>query len=209
MKSKTAGRFLTATIMLLALSSLDPSRGTTQTTPDTTALVATFAGGCFWCMEPPFDALDGVLSTTAGYTGGSNEYPAYKEVSEGKTGHAEALQVRYDPRKITYVVLLDVFWRNIDPTTANRQFCDWGSQYRSAIFYHNDEQKRLAEESKTELEKSKRFDKPIATEIVRAPTFYPAEAYHQDYYKKNPDNYTSYRKGCGRDARLNELWGKK
>ena len=167
---------------------------------------ATFAGGCFWCMEGPFDKLDGVLSTTSGYTGGSKKNPTYEEVSSGATGHAEAVQIIYDAKKVTYAKLLEVFWHNIDPLTPNAQFCDHGSQYRSAIFYHDETQKRLAEESKKAL--SSRFRAPIVTEIVPATVFYPAEDYHQDYYKKNPLRYKVYRYSCGRDQRLEELWGK-
>lgn len=168
---------------------------------------ATFAGGCFWCMEPPFDALDGVISTTVGYAGGQARNPTYAQVSSGRTGHAEAIQVAYDPQKITYEKLLDVFWHNIDPTTADGQFCDKGSQYRTAIFYHGEKQKRLAEESKKALEESKRFEGAVTTEIITASDFYPAEEYHQDYYRKNPVRYKYYRYSCGRDARLKELWG--
>ncbi|MFW5636101.1 MAG: peptide-methionine (S)-S-oxide reductase MsrA, partial [Thermodesulfobacteriota bacterium] len=160
---------------------------------------ATFAGGCFWCMEPPFDKLDGVMSTTSGYTGGTEKDPSYKEVSAGATGHAEAVQILYDPEKISYETLLDVFWRNINPTTPNRQFVDVGAQYRSAIFYHDEEQRRLAEKSKAELAASGRFDQPLVTEIVPITEFYPAEAYHQDYYRKNPLRYKFYRYGSGRD----------
>jgi peptide-methionine (S)-S-oxide reductase len=166
---------------------------------------ATFAGGCFWCMEPPYDELDGVLSTISGYMGGKTKNPTYEEVSSGRTGHAEVVQITYDPKKIAYSKLLEVFWRNIDPLTSNAQFCDHGSQYRSGIFYHDEEQKRLAQESKTAL--SKRFKEPIVTEIVPAATFYPAEDYHQDYYVKNPLRYKIYRYGCGRDQRLKEVWG--
>jgi len=169
---------------------------------------ATFAGGCFWCMEKPFDVLPGVISTTSGYTGGQKKDPTYEEVSSGGTGHAESVQVVYDPKKISYEKLLDVFWHNIDPTVRNRQFCDSGTQYRSAIFFHDAEQKRLAEESLKALEKNKPFKEPIVTEITAASTFYPAEEYHQDYYKKNPVRYGYYRSGCGRDARLEQLWGK-
>jgi peptide-methionine (S)-S-oxide reductase len=168
---------------------------------------ATFAGGCFWCMEPPFDKLEGVVSTTSGYTGGTKPNPTYEEVSSGRTGHAEAVQVLYDPKKVSYEKLLDTFWRNIDPTVRDRQFCDIGTQYRTAIFVHDDEQRRLAERSKAELEKSKPFRQPIVTPVVPAGEFYPAEAYHQDFYKKNPIRYKFYRDGCGRDARLKELWG--
>ena len=168
---------------------------------------ATFAGGCFWCMEHPFDELEGVVSVTSGYTGGHKKNPTYEEVSSGTTGHAESVQILYDPAKITYAKLLDVFWHNIDPTVQNRQFCDAGTQYRSAIFYHNEEQKRLADESKKALEKSGRFKGPVYTEIVPASEFYPAEEYHQQYYKKNPLRYKFYRYNCGRDERLKELWG--
>lgn len=169
--------------------------------------IATFAGGCFWCMEPPFDALDGVVSTTSGYTGGKVKNPMYKDVSSGRTGHAEAVEIAYYPEKISYEELLAVFWRNIDPTTPNRQFCDYGSQYRTAIYYHDDEQKRLAEETRAQIENSKRLGKPIVTEVEPASEFYEAEEYHQDFYKKNPSHYKSYRRGCGRDKRLEQLWG--
>jgi peptide-methionine (S)-S-oxide reductase len=166
---------------------------------------ATFAGGCFWCMEPPYDKLEGVISTTSGYTGGQKENPTYKEVSAGGTGHAEVVQVVYDPTKVSYEQLLDVFWKNIDPTVEDQQFCDHGDQYRSAIFYHNDEQKQLAEASIAPV--TERFG-TVYTEIVSASTFYPAEEYHQDYYQKNPVRYKFYRTACRRDARLKELWGK-
>jgi len=168
---------------------------------------ATFAGGCFWCMEPPYDKLDGVISTTSGYTGGQKKNPTYEEVSSGRTGHAEAVEVVYDPKKIGYEKLLEVFWRNVDPTVKDQQFCDVGSQYRTGIFYHDEEQKRLAEASKAALEKNKPFKGPIVTEITRATEFYPAEDYHQDYYLKNPVRYKFYRSGCGRDNRLKQLWG--
>ncbi|MGH7856464.1 MAG: peptide-methionine (S)-S-oxide reductase MsrA [Candidatus Binatia bacterium] len=168
---------------------------------------ATLAGGCFWCMEAPFDALEGVVSTVSGYTGGQKENPTYQEVSAGTTGHTESVEVTYDPEKVRYNDLLQVFWRNIDPTTPNAQFCDHGSQYRSAIFYHDDEQKELAERSKAELEKSGKLRKPIVTEIVAASKFYRAEPYHQDYYRTNPVRYQFYRYGCGRDQRLREIWG--
>jgi peptide-methionine (S)-S-oxide reductase len=169
--------------------------------------VATFAGGCFWCMEAPFDKLDGVLATTSGYTGGMRTNPTYEEVSSGRTGHAEAVQVLYDPKRISYEKLLDVFWHNIDPTVKDRQFCDVGNQYRSAIFVHTDAQRSAAEASKAALEKSKPFSAPIVTPIVAAAEFWPAEEYHQDYYIKNPVRYAYYRTGCGRDARLKQLWG--
>jgi peptide-methionine (S)-S-oxide reductase len=168
---------------------------------------ATFAGGCFWCMEPAFDKIPGVVSVTAGYTGGHKKDPTYEEVSAGGTGHAESVQVIYDPSKVSYEKLLTVFWHNIDPTTKDRQFCDSGHQYRSAIFYHNEEQHRLALLSKERLEKTKTFKEPIVTEIVKASEFYPAEEYHQHYYRKNPIRYKFYRYRCGRDQRLRELWG--
>lgn len=168
---------------------------------------ATFAGGCFWCMEPPFDKTEGVVSTTVGYTGGQTPNPTYEQVSSGGTGHAESLEVVFDPAGVTYKQLLDLFWHNIDPLARDRQFCDVGEQYRSAIFYHGEEQKRLSEESKATLEKSGRFPEPLATQIVPATTFYPAEEYHQDYYRKNPVRYKFYRFSCGRDQRLRELWG--
>lgn len=170
---------------------------------------ATFAGGCFWCMVPPFEHLNGVVSVTSGYTGGQKKNPMYEEVSSGTTGHAESVQIIYDPSKIGYRKLLDVFWHNIDPTVKDRQFCDVGSQYRTAIFYHNEEQKKLAEESKRILEQSKRLPGPVYTEIVPATEFYRAEGYHQDYYKKNPVRYKFYRWNCGRDQRLKEIWGDK
>jgi peptide-methionine (S)-S-oxide reductase len=168
---------------------------------------ATFAGGCFWCMEAPFDKLDGVVGVTVGYTGGTKPNPTYEQVSAGSTGHAESVQFKYDPAKIGYAKLLEVFWHNIDPVTPNAQFCDHGTQYRSAIFYHDEEQKRLAEASKAELAKSGRFQQPIVTEIVPASTFWPAEDYHQHYYVKSPLRYKFYRSACGRDRRLEQLWG--
>jgi peptide-methionine (S)-S-oxide reductase len=169
---------------------------------------ATFAGGCFWCMEPAYDKLEGVKSVVSGYTGGHKLNPTYEEVSSGTTGHTEAIEIAYDPSVISYSKLLDIFWHNVDPTVKDRQFCDVGTQYRSAIFYQNGEQKRLAEASKKALEQSKRFPGPIYTEIVPAATFYPAEEYHQKYYQKNPVRYKYYRYSCGRDQRLKELWGK-
>ncbi len=168
---------------------------------------ATFAGGCFWCVEEAFDGAEGVISTTSGYTGGHTPNPTYKQVSAGRTGHVEVVRVVYDPARITYSQLLDVFWRNIDPLTPNRQFCDAGAQYRSAIFYENAEQRRLAEASKAELGQSGRFRQPIVTEVVAASRFYPAEEYHQDYYRKNPLRYRYYKHSCGRAQRLQELWG--
>jgi peptide-methionine (S)-S-oxide reductase len=168
---------------------------------------ATFAGGCFWCMEAPFDKLPGVVSVTPGYTGSSVKNPTYQQVSAGGTGHAEAVQIVFDPSKTSYSKLLDIFWHNIDPTVKDRQFCDIGNQYRSGIFYHGEEQRRLAEQSKSALEKNKPFKGPVVTEITPASEFYPAEEYHQHYYKKNPLRYSYYRTSCGRDQRLKELWG--
>ena len=171
---------------------------------------ATFAGGCFWCMEKPFE-LPGVVSVTSGYAGGQKRNPTYEEVSAGVTGHAESVQVLFDPQRITYAQLLEVYWHNIDPTTPDQQFCDHGHQYRSAIFFHDETQKRLAEESKKviEAELAPTVKKPIVTEIVPFTEFWPAEEYHQHFYKKNPMRYQSYRLGCGRDRRLQELWGPK
>ena len=168
---------------------------------------AIFAGGCFWCMEAPFDKLPGVVSVTAGYTGGHKKNPTYKEVSAGGTGHAEAVQVVYDPSKISYSALLAVFWRNVDPTVTDRQFCDVGHQYRAAIFYQGEEQRKSALQSKAEVEKSRPFREAVVTGITPATEFYPAEEYHQHYYKKNPLRYSYYRSGCGRYKRLKELWG--
>jgi len=169
---------------------------------------AIFAGGCFWCMEPPFEKLDGVKDVVSGYTGGQKENPTYKEVSAGGTGHLESIEVTYDPAGVSYETLLEVFWRQIDPTDSGGQFVDRGSQYRSAIFYLNDGQKALAEKSRAKLAGSGRFDKPIATEILPAQKFYPAEDYHQDYYKKNPIRYKIYRYGSGRDQFLDKTWGR-
>ena len=169
--------------------------------------VATFAGGCFWCMEPPYDKLDGVISTTSGYMGGAKKNPTYEEVSSGSTGHAEVVQVVYDPKKVSYDKLLEVFWHNVDPTVKDRQFCDIGTQYRTAIFVHDDEQRALAQKSKDLLAMTKPFKDPIVTPIVAATEFWPAEEDHQDYYTKNPVRYSYYRTGCGRDARLKALWG--
>jgi peptide-methionine (S)-S-oxide reductase len=176
--------------------------------PEAGRKTAIFAGGCFWCMEHPFDEIDGVISVTSGYTGGTKSKPTYEEVSSGSTGHAEAVQVVYDPAKVGYQKLVDVFWHNIDPLAANAQFCDHGTQYRSAIFYQGDEQKHIAEASKEALAKSGRFDKPIVTQVVAATAFWPAEGYHQHYYKTHPVQYKFYRYNCGRDQRLEQLWGK-
>jgi peptide-methionine (S)-S-oxide reductase len=200
--------FLSVLFLLPMLAFAAAPTGGTEPAAGRKRSTATFAGGCFWCMEPPFDKLEGVLSVTSGYTGGQKKNPTYEEVTSGRTGHAEAVQVIYDPARISYRTLLDVFWRNVDPTVRDRQFCDVGTQYRTAIFWHDEEQRREAEASREELERTKPFREKIVTEIVPASEFYPAEEYHQKYYKKNPLRYQYYRAGCGRDARLKELWGK-
>ena len=168
---------------------------------------ATFAGGCFWCMEPPFDALDGVVSTTSGYTGGHLDNPSYEQVSSGGTGHTEAVEIVYDPAKVSYEKLLEVFWVNIDPTDAKGQFCDRGSQYRSGIFYNSEEQQKLAEASKQQIDASGRLPKTVVTEVTEATTFYRAEEYHQDYYQRHKFRYILYRRSCGRERVLEKLWG--
>ena len=201
--------------LLALLTAIGPPQALAADSPaapsmaDDPAATAIFAGGCFWCLESDFDKVPGVLSTTSGYTGGSLANPSYEQVSAGGTGHIEVVLVRFDPAQTSYAKLLETFWPNIDPLTATGQFCDIGSQYRSAIFYRSPEQQRLAEASKAALQASARFAKPIVTEILPAGTFYPAEEYHQDYYRKNPLRYFYYRTRCGRDARLEELWGKK
>lgn len=168
---------------------------------------ATFAGGCFWCVEADFDKVPGVLSTVSGYTGGTVANPTYEQVSRKQTGHTEAVEITYDPSKVSYERLLEVYWRSIDPTVRDRQFCDIGSPYRTAIYTHGAAQAQAAQASLAALEKSKPFKEAIVTEIVAAGPFYPAEAYHQDYYRKNPLRYKYYRTSCGRDARLQQLWG--
>jgi len=170
---------------------------------------ATFAGGCFWCMEPPFEKLEGVIEVISGYTGGHKDNPTYEEVSSGGTGHLEAVQIIYDPLKITYSELLETFWRQVDPTDPNGQFVDRGRQYRTAIFYHSEDQKRLGESSKEELNRSGRYEKPIVTEVLKASKFYKAEEYHQDYSKRNPVRYKYYRYRSGRDQYLKKIWGRK
>ena len=170
---------------------------------------ATLAAGCFWCIEADLEKVEGVLSVTSGYTGGTVANPTYKQVSAGTTGHTEAVRVVFDPRVISYEELLAIFWRNVDPTVADRQFCDVGEQYRAGIFYHDEGQREAAERSRAMLEQTKPFTNPIVTEITAASAFYPAEAYHQDYYKKNPIRYSYYRKSCGRDRRLKEIWGER
>jgi len=197
-RAMAIGLLLVATV---GVSADDPATAT----PEAGTAVAIFAGGCFWCMEHPFDELVGVIATTSGYTGGNTPNPTYEQVSAGGTAHAESVRVTYDPSKVSYEKLLDVYWRNIDPLAVDRQFCDEGSQYRSAIFYTTREQQTLAEASKQKVQEE--FDKPIATQIVEAGRFYPAEEYHQDYYRKNPLRYKFYRLKCGRDQRLQQLWG--
>lgn len=202
---KSANLLKSLTIIFLALAG--SAYAAERDSKGTAAARATFAGGCFWSVELLFDKVDGVLSTTSGFTGGAKKNPTYDQVVTGTTGHAEAVQVTYDPKKVSYERLLEVFWRNIDPLTPNGQFCDFGSQYRTAIFYQNETEKRLAEKSKTALKG--RFKQPIVTEIVAASQFYPAEDYHQDFHLKNPTRYQLYRVACGRDRQLKELWGKK
>jgi|SRR5688572_7460982 len=192
--------------LLLALASFTVHAATPVKVPPGHA-VATFAGGCFWCMEPPYDKLPGVSATISGYMGGRTANPTYETVSSGTSGHTEVVHVVYDPAKVSYEKLLEVFWVNIDPTVKNRQFCDTGSQYRTGVFYHDETQRKAAEASKASLEKSKPFKEPLLTPIEMAGAFYPAEDYHQDYYTKNPVKYQLYRQGCGRDARLRQLWG--
>lgn len=198
-------------LLSLALVGCAPTTGADQSAKppvnSDNLVTATFAGGCFWCMEPPFDKLKGVASTTSGYIDGHVDNPTYRQVASGGTGHTEAVQVLYDPEQISYQELLYVFWRNIDPLAVDRQFCDGGDQYRTGVYAHDEDQLRQAEESKEEIVSSGRFKGPIATEIKLATKFYVAEEYHQDYYTKNPFRYKTYRTGCGRDRRLKELWG--
>jgi peptide-methionine (S)-S-oxide reductase len=197
-----------AAVIAGGIAVVSATEQTSETPPISQGLArATFAGGCFWCMEPPFDKLDGVISTTSGYTGGEQRNPTYQQVAGGATTHAEAVEIVYDPSKISYSELLDVFWMNVDPLTRDRQFCDGGKQYRTAIFFHGEAQARLARDTKQQLDDSGRFDQPVVTEIVEATEFWAAEEYHQDYYMKNPIRYKFYRYGCGRDTRLDELWG--
>ena len=192
-----------AIALLLSAAALGASAQTTKPATEK----AIFAGGCFWCVESDFDKVPGVLSTTSGYTGGSTTNPTYQQVSSEKTGHAEAVEITFDPSKVSYRQLVDHFWTTIDPTTVDAQFCDHGSSYRTELFPLDDKQLAAAQASLAAIEKSKPFKEPIVTKIVKAGTFYPAEDYHQDYYKKNPIRYTYYRTGCGRDARLKDLWG--
>jgi len=194
--------------MIISLFSFNTAANARINSATNSYSAATFAGGCFWCMEPPYDKLKGGISTTSGYLGGHLDKPTYQQVSRGNTGHTEAVQVIYDPTVISYEKLLQIFWHNIDPTDARGQFCDKGNQYRSEIFYHNAEQRDLAQQSKTELLDNKPFKGEIITPISAASQFFPAENYHQDYYQKNPLRYKYYRYSCGRDNRLEQLWGK-
>ena len=206
MRRQAALSFLTVAILVIGAWTILQS--TTQAVGDAIPGKAYFAGGCFWCMEEAFEKVEGVLSVTSGYMGGTFANPNYEDVSAGRTGHAESVEVVYDPAKVSYQKLLDAFWRNVDPITPNAQFCDHGSQYRSAIFFQTDEEKRMAETTKQAIEQSRRFKEPIVTQIVMASQFYPAEDYHQDFYKKNPVRYKFYKYNCGRAQRLEELWGK-
>jgi len=195
--------------LLALLAAAGPGAVHAQSRPAAAAVdTAVFAGGCFWCVEEAFDAVAGVVSTTSGYTGGRMANPTYRQVSAGGTGHVEALQVVFDPRRVSYAQLLNVFWRNVDPLTPNRQFCDVGAHYRSAIFYRDADQRQRAEGSKTQLARSGRFKQPIVTEVIPAAAFYPAEEYHQNYHNKNPLRYKYYKYSCGRAQRLEEVWGK-
>jgi len=197
-------RYLTSLLAIFTAISAMAAETTALKAPLATAV---FAGGCFWCMEPPFDALPGVVKTVSGYAGGKMANPSYEQVSAGGTGYSESIQITFDPAKVSYEKLLEVYWHNIDPTDGEGQFCDKGEQYRSIIFYQNEEQKRLAEQSKGFWQQNKPFDGEIKTDIVAETTFYPAEDYHQDYYLKNPLRYKFYRYRCGRDQRLHDLWG--
>ena len=217
-------RLLASSVLILAglLAACEPTAAQAtkpQSEPQPQALastqtvenpgVAIFAGGCFWCTESDFDKVPGVIETTSGYIGGHVDNPTYEQVSAGTSGHIEAVRVRFDPSKTSYAQLLEAFWPTIDPVTANAQFCDRGPQYRSAIFYSNAAEQQQAEASKDALQKSARLPAPVVTELLAASTFYPAEDYHPDYYLRNPLRYTYYRNGCGRDQRLEQLWGKK
>ena len=205
MRRQTVLSILTVAVLLIGAGTI---QSTSQAASDSTFNKAYFAGGCFWCMEEAFEKVEGVRSATSGYMGGTVSNPTYEEVSAGRTGHAESVEVVYDPVKVSYQKLLDAFWKNIDPITPNAQFCDHGSQYRSAIFFQTDEEKRTSETSKQAIEQSSRFKEPIVTQIVMASQFYLAEEYHQDFYKKNPIRYKLYKYNCGRAQRLEEVWGK-
>jgi len=200
----TAHPWRIALLVIMAALLATPSGAT-----DSETASATLAAGCFWCIEADLEKVEGIISVTSGYTGGTVANPTYKQVSAGETGHTEAVRVVFDPRVISFEQLLEIFWYNIDPTAADRQFCDIGEQYRAGIFYHDEGQREEAESSRAALDQTKPFANPIVTEITAATAFYPAEAYHQDYSKKNPIRYSYYRKRCGRDRRLKELWGEK
>ncbi len=205
MRKRSAPRFPTAkaiaALVLLAVTAPPSHAAGANAT-------ATFAGGCFWCMETAYEGIPGVISVTSGFSGGNEKNPTYEQVSAGRTGHMESVQVAYDPKRITYRKLLEIYWHNIDPTQGDGQFCDHGKQYRSAIFYRTGEERRLALESEGIAKTEIRVKKAFVTQILPFKTFYPAEEYHQDYYRKNPANYHAYREGCGRDNRLRDLWGK-
>ena len=205
MRRQITRSVLTVAVLLIGAWNV-PSTG--LAVADATSGKAYFAGGCFWCMEEVFEKVEGVLSVTSGYMGGTVSNPTYKEVSAGRTGHTESVEVVYDPAKVSYQKLLDAFWNNVDPITPNAQFCDHGNQYRSAIFFRTDEEKHASDSSKQSIEQSRRFKEPIVTQIAMALQFYPAEEYHQDFYKKNPIRYKLYKYNCGRAQRLEELWGK-
>jgi peptide-methionine (S)-S-oxide reductase len=207
----TAGRLLHLcwiSALLLAFAGPSAAQGPLKPAAKGGTAKATFAGGCFWCMEEVYDKVPGVISTTSGFIGGQVKNPTYEQVTTGRTGHAEAVQVEYDPAKVSYARLLEVYWRNVDPTQKDGQFCDYGSHYRTAIFFHDIEQRKLAEASRAALQKNKPFRGEIVTEITQAAEFYPAEGYHQDFHLKNPSRYKFYKTGCGREARLQQLWGK-
>jgi peptide-methionine (S)-S-oxide reductase len=206
MRTSTSTSTFVLTLFGLWLAAAPGSVSAEPAVADQAPATAVFAGGCFWCMEPPFDALGGVTATTSGYTGGTKQNPSYEEVSSGRTGHVEAIRIGYDPAQVSYQQLLDVFWRNIDPVDDGGQFCDRGAVYAAAIFYRDAEEKKLAEASKAAVEK--RLGRPVVTAIRPAAAFYAAEEYHQDYYRKNPLRYKYYRYSCGRDQRLEEVWGK-
>lgn len=205
MRRQAALSVLAVAVFLIGILNV---QSTSQAAAGSTPGKAYFAGGCFWCMEEVFEKVEGVLSATSGYMGGTVSNPTYEEVSAGRTGHAESVEVVYDPAKVSYQKLLDVFWHNVDPITPNAQFCDHGSQYRSAIFFQTDEEKHASDASKQAIEQSRRFTEPIVTQIVVTSKFYPAEEYHQDFYKKNPVRYKLYKYNCGRAQRLEALWGK-
>jgi peptide-methionine (S)-S-oxide reductase len=208
MNSKRLFTLLWITALCFAVAG--PSAAQAQLKPAAKAgtAKATFAGGCFWCMEEVYDKVPGIITTVSGFMGGQVKNPTYEQVTTGRTGHAEVVQVEYDPAKVSYARLLEVFWRNVDPTQKDGQFCDHGPHYRTAVFFHDDEQRKLAEASRAALQKDRPFKGEIVTEITRSAEFYPAEGYHQDFHLKNPTRYKFYKTGCGREARLQQLWGK-